>query len=126
MRQLSRIESKSELEFGDTIESLEQVSSLVANAKKNTMDMISSLNFESHILEEVEDRLYKLKDLSRKYNVTTDKLTDLVEDFSKKLSESDDLADMTKKSALRIKQLENDYDIAANKLSEKRLVAAAQ
>lgn len=126
LRLLTRLESKSELKFEDTIESLEQGSSLVANAKKNIMDMISSLNFESHILEEVEDRLYKLKDLSRKYNVTTDKLTDLVEDFSKKLSESDDLADMTKKSTLRIKQLENDYDIAANKLSEKRLVAAAQ
>ena len=124
LRIITRLESKSEVEIEDTIESLEQGSSIVANVKKNIMDMISNLDFESYILEEVEDRLYKLKDLSRKYNVTTDKLNDLAEDFSKKLSDVDDLADEAKKSSLRIRQLENDYNKAANSLSKKRLVAA--
>ena len=124
LRIITRLESKSEVEIEDTIESLEQGSSIVANVKKNIMDMISNLDFESYILEEVEDRLYKLKDLSRKYNVTTDKLNDLAEDFSKKLSDVDDLVDEAKKSSLRIRQLENDYNKAANSLSKKRLVAA--
>ena len=124
LRSLTRLEAKSELELEDTIESLEQGSSLVANVKKNIADMISNLDFESHILEEVEDRLYKLKDLSRKYNVTTDRLNDLANEFSKQLNEVDHLTDVKEKSILRIQSLEDKYKMLAKSLSKDRLEAA--
>ena len=124
LRSLTRLESKSELEFEDTVVSLEQGSSLVANVKKNIADMISNLDFESHILEELEDRLYKLKDLSRKYKVTTDRLNDLAKEFSRKLNEVDHLTDAKEKSILLIQSLEDKYKMLAKSLSKYRLAAA--
>jgi DNA repair protein RecN (Recombination protein N) len=92
--------------------------------KKNIADMISNLDFEGHILEEVEDRLYKLKDLSRKYNVPSDGLNDLAREFSKNLNEVDHLTDAKEKSILRIHSLEDKYQKLAESLSKDRLLAA--
>jgi DNA repair protein RecN (Recombination protein N) len=124
LRLLTRLEAKSELELEDVVESLEQGSSLVAHVKKNIADMISNLDFEGHILEEVEDRLYKLKDLSRKYNVPSDGLNDLAREFSKNLNEVDHLTDAKEKSILRIHSLEDKYQKLAESLSKDRLLAA--
>ena len=126
LRILTKVSSISELKFEDTIENLEQGSSLVGGVKKNIVDLISSLDFESHILEEVEDRLYKLKELSRKYNVKTDDLNDLAKEFSNNLKDVDHLAELIKKSKSQIECLEVQYKTAAKLLSKKRLEAATQ
>ena len=69
----------------DPIEALRRAQFELHEAQSGIFDVLSSLSFNPEELEILEDRLFSIRGLSRKYKVTSDKLPELEQKLKEKL-----------------------------------------
>ena len=124
LRSLTQLERNSELNLEVTIELLENASNGIMCATKNMLSHLSSLNFEGDVLQEVEERLFSIREMSRKYKVSPNELGDLSIDLSNRLKELDSFTDTLEETELRIIGLEKKYNEVAQGLTKNRIIAA--
>ena len=72
-------------EVDTSISALDRTLNEFAHAQAEVSKLVNGQNFDINELENIEDRLFKLKALGRKYNVATDQLPALLKTMGKKL-----------------------------------------
>jgi DNA repair protein RecN (Recombination protein N) len=84
-----------------------------------------ALNIEDESsLEYIEDRLFEIRDLAKKYKVLPDQLNSFLEGIDEKLEKLDSFESMLLKNNVELAKLVNNYNLATQKLSEMRRVAS--
>ncbi len=98
----------------------------LAEAQQAVDDVVRSLDFDAHELERVEERLFAIRALARKHDVTADDLPALAETLTARLAALDNsqgnLADLEAAVALA----QSTYDDAAQALTQARRAAATR
>ena len=77
-------------------------------------------------IDQINDRLYLIKNMSRKYGVSTSQLNELAEDYQEKLSRLDNFEEKILALETQKRNIWGDYLILAHKISVKRKVAAQE
>lgn len=88
-------------------------------------DAASNMDLDGSRLEELEDRLYALRDIARKHRVEVDGLAALCEDFEAKLALIEDRSDRMEALAAEERQAREIYIERATELRTARRQAAA-
>ncbi|MCH2066231.1 MAG: DNA repair protein RecN [Shimia sp.] len=117
-------------ETGDTLEApvgaLERAMNELAEAVDGVERCLEALDFNPHELEELEERLFAIRGLARKYNVLPDDLGGYAEELRTRLTALDagegDIAALT----ADLKTAEAAYDTAAEALTTARGKAATK
>jgi len=117
-------------ETGETLEApvaaLERAMNELAEAVDGVERCLEALDFNPHELEELEERLFAIRGLARKYNVLPDDLGGYAEELRTRLAALDagegDLAALT----AELKDAEAAYDVAADALTAARSKAASK
>lgn len=119
-RNLAKLETNIELD--DLIENSIFHLSELQNQAENRLK-----NFDSNeSMEDIEERLSKMKELSRKYRCTTDQLIDLVNSYQKRLEKLENIDQYIASKNLEKNKLLEEYFVYAKQLSDKRSSAAKQ
>ncbi len=125
-RRLDRIAEKAQGRLDPATLALDRAQAELAEAVEQLNRLARDLDADPRRLEKIEDRLYALRDLSRKHNVPVDELAALQERIEAQLARLDDrsgsLARLTQAEA----QARQDYAAAAQALSEARKKTAAK
>ncbi len=110
--------------FSGAIEALERASIELGEATSEIDKITSQMDSSTENLDEIEERLFGLREAAKKYNVTTDSLSEYCEQVKEKLSftENQDvrLDELRKQLAVASKN----YSTAAKKLSDMRKKSA--
>ena len=125
-RELEGVADKAPGRIEPILAHLDRALGEVAEAEAAIEALGSELGDDSATLEEVEDRLFALRDLARKHRRTVDELPALRTEFAQKLElldEQDGLHEQHKEDA-RTKR--RGYEAAAAALSEARIAAASR
>ena len=117
-------------ETGDTLEApvaaLERALNELADAIDGVERSLEALDFNPHELEDLEERLFAIRGLARKYNVLPDELGSYAEDLRTRLTALDagegDIAVLT----ADLKEAESAYDAAALALTAARSRSATK
>ncbi|WP_323765287.1 DNA repair protein RecN [Marinovum sp.] len=124
MRWLDGVADRAEGQLDAPLAALARAMEELDQAARGVEDTLEALAFNPHELEEAEERLFAIRGLARKHQVTPEELPELAETLSKKLARLDagdaGIADLRKASAAA----ETAYDAAAGALSEARAAAA--
>lgn len=118
------------VETGDTLDApvaaLERAMNELADAVDGVERCLEALDFNPHELEELEERLFTIRGLARKYNVLPDDLGAYAEELRTRLTALDagegDIAVLT----VDLKEAEAAYDAAADALTSARNKAATE
>ena len=124
LQTLTRLEKNSELNLEVTIELLENASNGIMSATKSILSHLANLNFEDDVLQEVEERLFSIREMSRKYKVPPNNLVDLSTNLSNRLKELGSSTNTLNETELRIIGLEKKYSEVAQGLTQQRIKAA--
>lgn len=87
-------------------------------------DLASDINQSDNNLEEIEERLFLIRNLSRKHNVSANDLANLIEESQIKLQSISDEEILTKDLEQELTKLTTIYHDLATKLDKKRRQAA--
>ena len=85
---------------------------------------LDQLSFDPHELEQIEERLFAIRGLARKHNVTADELGGFAQDMRTKMEALDAGEGNIAQLKAEAQAARSDYDKAALKLREKRQSAA--
>ena len=107
-----------------TIDLLENSSKNVAQVLSNISDILFQLELEKDNVQEIEERLFLIKELSRKYKVVPDDLGKHSEALSENLLKLESFQGSIDELEKRIHRLEQKYNELAKDLSIKRIEAA--
>jgi len=125
LRKLERREAGMAKVLEPVAEALERVLSEINDARMRVEQAITDTQFEPSALDEAEERLFALRALARKHNVTVDALPELVIKLGADLA----ALDAGEQELDQLKQKENAagdaYRLAAGELSKKRYKAAS-
>lgn len=103
---------------------LDKAIELINDAETILLDIINSSNFSADEKQEIEDRLYRIKEICRKYNIQAFEIISFSQELESKVS----LLNNNDKEIRNIdKELQDkleNYNIAADKLSKARKKAA--
>ncbi|HTI86501.1 MAG TPA: DNA repair protein RecN [Alphaproteobacteria bacterium] len=100
---------------------------LEAGEAESALDALArELDPDPRRLEAIEERLFGIRELSRKYNVMADKLPALLDEIRGKLAALDQGTDATKALAARTKGARDAFVAAAKALSDARTKAASE
>jgi DNA repair protein RecN (Recombination protein N) len=105
-------------------QSLERAVLEVEEAISALQNAASNVDLDGSRLEELEDRLYALRDVARKHRVTVDGLPTLLEEFNSKLALIDDQSDHLAALAKQEQEARQVYIDRATELRKKRRQAA--
>ncbi|MAR79441.1 MAG: DNA repair protein RecN [Rhodospirillaceae bacterium] len=90
---------------------------------KNLMETITS---EGNNIDEIEDRLFSLRALARKYNCSCDELPGIEKKLSQQITNKDELEESLSKIKMKLEDYEKKYNDLSEDLSRKRKQAAKQ
>jgi len=106
------------------LSALERAMTELSEAQSGVESCIDALTFNPHELEEVEERLFAIRGLARKHDVSADELGTFADDLRERLGALDrgaaDLADLKKTLA----KAQVAYDAAAGELTDARRAMA--
>lgn len=103
---------------------LDEVSAKNEEARSIVDSALSSLDTGELNLTEIEERLFLLKNLSRKFNVTTDELPEFLNQTKEKLGIVANFSVLTRDLEKQREKIEKEYLKKAEELSESRQKAA--
>ncbi len=123
-RWLEDVSSVAEGGLDSSIDALSRAMIEITEAQHGVAAVLQGLEFSPYDLEQIEERLFAIRAMARKYEVQADELPNLLADFSEKLRridlDTDHLADLQKS----VETASEAYQIAADTLSERRQKAA--
>ena len=125
-RALERVADKTSTDINPAIDALDRAAAELQEAVSLVQSAIAAMNGEGLTLEQVEDRLYTLRDMARKHRVHARDLPKTLQDFAEKLNLITNtdavIADLKKRSAAARQA----YIAAAEKISTVRGDVAAK
>ena len=107
-----------------TADALEITLTHLNEAQKEMSDLFRNLSFDESELEEVEERLFKIRGLSRKYNVSSDLLSEVVSKFKQELESRTNDEEYNKKLEHDLLEIEECYKKLSYQISVKRSEAS--
>lgn len=119
-RQLDRLSSKMGSLFDDLAENVEALSQKADDVLVELQNISNQLNFNPMGLEEIEERLYFIRSMSRKYHVLADDLPELLEEKNEALYLLDHQDLELKNRQQALEQARSDYINQAQILSDQR------
>ncbi len=123
-RWLEDVSSAAEGGLNASIDALSRAMIEITEAQHGVNAVLQGLEFSPYDLEQVEERLFAIRAMARKYEVQPDELPGLLTDFSEKLRRIDlDSAHLLQLQKA-LETARDAYQIAANKLSERRRKSA--
>ncbi|MFL2790244.1 MAG: AAA family ATPase [Paracoccaceae bacterium] len=105
-----------------TISSLDGLIHELDDIEKNIPSILSNRASDGVTLEEVEDRLFNLKNIARKHGVKPEDLVGLCHEFEAKLSNHIDFEGTIRNLRKKLLSYENTFKTGAEKISKKRKV----
>jgi DNA repair protein RecN (Recombination protein N) len=90
------------------------------------LDSINKKDFDSDNLEQLEDRLFLLREVARKYRKQPDELAQYLKEMQEKLNLIDSFDEILNNLQIEYKKLESEFLEFAKKLSEKRKKVATK
>ena len=119
LEKTSELLSKNKL-LDDCIDGLNQIINNLDETEKNIQELLKNFSPSDMSLEDVEDRLFEIKRLSRKHNVFADELISLKTELEKHLHEFNNFDEEIKLIKKDILENENKYDKIAILISNIR------
>ncbi len=110
--------------FEKLSEKIDQENNEIESAISNITSSERNLNNFTESLEEVEERLFYIRSLARKFSTTTEELPKIIADAEEKLKLIKNEEAFTHGLEEQINKLLKDYKIIADKLSERRKKSA--
>ena len=110
--------------FATAIEALERASTELGEAEQIIEVTLRDSQYDEQKLERTEERLFALRALARKYNVTADELTDLLSATNEKLANLQEGQNQIAALQKAVSQAKSEYEKHASELSGKRKIAA--
>ncbi len=121
---LSAKENESENKLEKLITVLDEISSKNDEARSIVDSVLSGIGGNDYSLEEIEERLFLIRSLSRKFNISVDELPDFLENTKDKLSTVENFTVIAGDLEKQKNILEKEYLEKATKLSKSRSEAA--
>ena len=119
LEKISELLSKNKL-LDESIDGLNLIINNLDEAEKNIQELLKNFSYGDMSLEDIEDRLFEIKRLSRKHNVFADELISLKTELEKDLHEFDNFDEEIKSINEDLLENENKYDKIANLISNIR------
>ena len=119
LEKISELLSKNKL-LDESIDGLNLIINNLDEAEKNIQELLKNFSYGDMSLEDIEDRLFEIKGLSRKHNVFADELISLKTELEKHLHESNNFDEKIKLINKDILENENEYDKIAILISKIR------
>jgi DNA repair protein RecN (Recombination protein N) len=124
-RQLSRKAAEVPELLGQPVEHLDQALEALGLAQDALAASLREAEFDPHVLEETESRLFALRAASRKYNVAVENLPDLAKKLSGDLEALNAGEEQLSALKARCADAEKNFMQLANALSDKRVMGAS-
>lgn len=124
LKKLSRMNEEARKAAAAAESALEQAYALAEDARRELDSLLSRLEADPGALEKVEDRLFALRALARKYGVTPDQLPGLRDDYAAKQDALTAGGGQMTAAETRVAAAHDAYLAAARKLSKARAGAA--
>ena len=119
LEKISELLSKNKL-LDESIDGLNLIINNLDEAEKNIQELLKNFSNGDMSLEDIEDRLFEIKRLSRKHNVFADELISLKTELEKDLHEFDNFDEEIKSINEDLLENENKYNKIANLISNIR------
>ena len=119
LEKISELLSKNKL-LDESIDGLNLIINNLDEAEKNIQELLKNFSYGDMSLEDIEDRLFEIKGLSRKHNVFADELISLKTELEKDLHEFDNFDEEIKSINEDLLENENKYEKIANLISNIR------
>ena len=119
LEKISELLSKNKL-LDESIDGLNLIINNLDEAEKNIQELLKNFSYGDMSLEDIEDRLFEIKRLSRKHNVFADELISLKTELEKDLHEFDNFDEEIKSINEDLLENENKYNRIANLISNIR------
>ena len=119
LEKISELLSKNKL-LDESIDGLNLIINNLDEAEKNIQELLKNFSSSDMSMEDIEDRLFEIKRLSRKHNVFADELISLKKELEKDLHEFDNFDEEIKSINEDLLENENKYDKIANLISNIR------
>ena len=119
LEKISELLSKNKL-LDESIDGLNLIINNLDEAEKNIQELLENFSSSDMSIEDIEDRLFEIKRLSRKHNVFADELISLKTELEKDLHEFDNFDEEIKSINEDLLENENKYDKIANLISNIR------
>ncbi|WP_119459291.1 DNA repair protein RecN [Rhodospirillaceae bacterium SYSU D60014] len=123
-RRLDRIAAKAGSQIEPILAALDRAAAEIADATAELQRLSADPDLDPRRLEQVEDRLFALRDLSRKHDTPVDDLIRLREDFSARLASVEDQGGLLERLAKEETVARQAYVKAATALNKRRVEAA--
>ncbi|MEM9434459.1 MAG: DNA repair protein RecN [Pseudomonadota bacterium] len=124
MRWLDRVADKAEQQLDSPLAALGRSLSALGEAVDDIEACLTSLSFDPHELEQVEERLFALRALARKHGVLPDELADLADQFAEKVTSIDTGQAELQLRRNAVSEAQARYDSLALAISQARETAA--
>ena len=125
LEKISELLSKNKL-LDESIDGLNLIINNLDEAEKNIQELLKNFSYGDMSLEDIEDRLFEIKGLSRKHNVFADELISLKTELEKDLHEFDNFDEEIKSINEDLLENENKYNKIANLISNIRKEKSVQ
>ena len=119
LEKISELLSKNKL-LDESIDGLNLIINNLDEAERNIQELLKNFSYGDMSLEDIEDRLFEIKGLSRKHNVFADELISLKTELEKDLHEFDNFDEEIKSINEDLLENENKYNKIANLISNIR------
>ena len=126
LRWLESVASQADGALEAPLGTLAQALNLLAQAQDQIAHAMSDMAFNPTELERIEERLFAMRALARKHNVTPDELADLAQSLTARLEALEAGADTLEADRIAVAQALEVYEAAATSLSAARKSAAAR
>ena len=119
LEKISELLSKNKL-LDESIDGLNLIINNLDEAERNIQELLKNFSHGDMSLEDIEDRLFEIKRLSRKHNVFADELISLKTELEKDLHEFDNFDEEIKSINEDLLENENKYEKIASLISNIR------
>ena len=126
MRWIETASGKSDGPFDDALASLSRASTELGEASGIIDGLVSTLDFDAHELEMLEERLFEIRGLARKHKIPSDQLYKFKAELEDKVAEFSFGAQTLSSLEDKIRVCDNEYNVAASELNKSRLTAGAK
>jgi DNA repair protein RecN (Recombination protein N) len=119
-KSLQKIQGMDEERIRPLLEALDRADIELTEAYTSLEDITKNINFNPQRYSQIEERLYELRAMARKYRITVDELPTYLETLQERLDSLDRIADIKKELSKQAEISKESFLRAAGQLSQKR------
>lgn len=112
--------------LAEVAKNIEEAYNNLEEAKSQLHSTLSNIRSSDHDLQHIEDRLYEIKSLARKYNIPSNELQNFLNESEKQLENLKNKITNSHQLKANLLEATNKYYELANNLNQKRLFASKE